>query len=128
MKRLFMFGKKGKSEELKTQPTLSVAPKAAVETSASRSKLVSAIRKNAPFEFYAPFAKAVTVAGTFNSWSPTATSLKKAAGGKWILELELPLGRHEYRYVVDGAWQNDQRPVESTPNPFGGFNNVVQLR
>lgn len=83
--------------------------------------------KAAAFEYYAPMAKSVFVAGTFNHWSQSASALKKDRNGKWKLELFLPPGRYEYRYFVDGAWENDQRPVECVPNAFGSWNCVVKV-
>ena len=65
--------------------------------------------KKAEFEFYAPEAKEVKIAGDFNAWE--AQPLKKEKDGRWKLSLNLPSGRYEYRFLVDGGWQNDQRPV-----------------
>ncbi|MBI3313005.1 MAG: isoamylase early set domain-containing protein [Candidatus Omnitrophica bacterium] len=79
------------------------------------------------FEYYAPLAKKVQLAGTFNKWSPVGTELKKDPKGKWKISLKLPQGRYEYRYFVDGDWQNDQRPVECIPNAFGSWNCVVAV-
>ena len=83
--------------------------------------------KKISFEYFAPQAGKVFLAGTFNRWSLDACPLKKDRSGKWRVELELHPGRHEYRYVVDGAWENDQRPVECVPNAFGFWNCVVTV-
>ena len=83
--------------------------------------------KAVAFEYFAPMAKAVFVAGTFNDWDPKSTALKRDRDGKWKLELFLPPGRYEYRYFVDGTWENDQRPVECVPNTFGSWNCVVKV-
>lgn len=79
------------------------------------------------FEYYAPQSKKVQLAGSFNGWKPAETPLKKERDGKWKLSLNLPPGRYEYRYFVDGDWQNDQRPVECVPNAFGSWNCVVEV-
>lgn len=78
------------------------------------------------FEFYAPDAQKVYVVGNFNDWSETKTPLKKGLDGKWKRTLALPAGRHEYRYLVDGVWQNDQRPGECVPNAFGSVNCIIE--
>jgi len=83
--------------------------------------------KRVLFEYYAPSAGQVRVAGTFNRWDPERNPLKKDRNGKWRLELELATGRYEYRYLVDGMWENDQRPVECVPNTFGSWNCVVTV-
>lgn len=55
------------------------------------------------FSFLAPSAKSVSIAGSFNRWSPGRDSLtgpdKK---GIWTIVLPLPPGRYEYRFVVNG--------------------------
>ena len=85
-------------------------------------------QKKIMFEYYAPEAEKVEIAASFNGWDPAKTPLKKEKGGKWKKELSLPSGRHEYRFRVDGGWQNDQRPVECIPNPFGTWNCILEIR
>ena len=86
------------------------------------------LTKKVIFEYYAPLARMVQVAGTFNDWNPQASPLKKDKTGKWRTELSLSPGRYEYRYFVDGVWENDQRPVECVPNTFGSWNSVVTVQ
>ena len=82
----------------------------------------------AEFEYCAPEAKKVSVAGTFNEWNKGTFPLKKDVSGKWKLSLRLSPGRYEYRYLVDGLWQNDQRPGECAPNAFGSWNCVLEIK
>ena len=84
--------------------------------------------KKIAFEYFSPQARQVYVAGSFNDWRPESCPLKKDRSGKWTTELKLPSGRHEYRYLVDGVWENDQRPVECVPNAFGSWNCVVTVQ
>ena len=84
--------------------------------------------KEVTFEFYAPSAKEVSLAANFNNWDAAKNPLKKNGGGKWRLSLSLQPGRYEYRYLVDGNWENDQRPVACVPNAFGSWNCVVEVR
>ena len=79
------------------------------------------------FEYFAPQAENVAVAGTFNGWKPYLHPFHKDRGGKWHIELWLTPGRYEYRFFVDGIWQNDQNPVECIPNPFGTWNCVLKV-
>lgn len=85
------------------------------------------LQKNVAFEFYAPSAKEVGVAGMFNNWDASKALLKKGSDGKWQGSLQLRPGRYEYRYLVDGNWENDQRPVKCVPNAFGTWNCVVEV-
>ena len=89
---------------------------------------ITIAKKKIEFEFFAPEAKQVQLAGDFNSWDPQKTPLKKDRDGKWRASLSLPSGRYEYRFFVDGGWQNDQRPVECVPNAFGTWNCVLEQR
>lgn len=83
--------------------------------------------KKVEFEFFAPSAVKVAVVGTFNQWDCEKNSMKKDEDGRWKTTLTLPVGRYEYRYSVDGIWQNDQRSVECIPNAFGSWNCVLEV-
>jgi 1,4-alpha-glucan branching enzyme len=69
-------------------------------------------------------ANSVFIAGSFNDWAPDATPLLKIDNDSWAVELALPPGRYEYRFVVDGEWIDDAKATESAPNPFGSVNAV----
>ena len=71
-----------------------------------------------------PTAKEVSVAGTFNGWTPMP--LKKTAD-RFQASIELPTGEHEYKFIVDGAWQHDPAASESKMNAFGSMNSVVSV-
>ena len=72
-----------------------------------------------------PGATSVFIAGSFNDWSPDSTPLAKNGDGAWAVEIALPPGRHEYRFVVDGEWADDPQAAEVAPNSFGGVNAVI---
>lgn len=72
-----------------------------------------------------PDANNVFIAGSFNDWSADATPLVKNGDGAWAVEIALPVGRHEYRFVVDGGWLDDPQAAEVAPNSFGSVNAVL---
>ena len=76
----------------------------------------------------APKARSVSVAGTFNGWDSKSDPLSKESGGVWRAFLQLSPGRYEYRFVVDGQWQEDPGAKESAFNPYGGRNSVLVVR
>ena len=78
-------------------------------------------------EFCAPGAKEVSLAGSFNGWDAAALPMKKIGAATWAVDLELEPGRHEYRLVVDGRWQEDPNATERTDNPYGGKNSVLLI-
>lgn len=80
----------------------------------------------------APKAKHVFVAGTFNKWNPTSHPLKRTGDGHWVLTLDLPPGRYEYKFVVDGEWCCEvgcDKAYDGCPgcvaNQFGTMNRVL---
>jgi 1,4-alpha-glucan branching enzyme len=83
------------------------------------------LAKKLHFNLHAPEAKEVSLAGNFNGWSVSLDSMKKDKKGTWKASVQLEPGRYEYRFVVDGHWNNDPSCSECVPNEFGGLNCVV---
>ena len=82
--------------------------------------------KKVQFEFLAPAAQGVYLTGNFKDWDPKASPMKKDKEGIWRINLSLKPGRYEYRFFVDGNWENDPVcPLSScVPNEFGSSNCV----
>ncbi|MFO0725923.1 MAG: DUF1592 domain-containing protein [Myxococcota bacterium] len=79
---------------------------------------------------YAPSTShsTVLVAGSFNGWASTAAAgawPMQQSGGRWILKHDLPLGRYEYKLIVDGNWITDPGNSSTAPDGFGGQNSVL---
>lgn len=74
-------------------------------------------------------AATVSLAGDFNSWSSTETSLKKAKDGSFSVTLELDAGKeYQYRYLMDGKrWENDWKADKYIPAPFSNTDNSVVI-
>lgn len=72
-------------------------------------------------------AKTINLAGDFNSWSSTNTSLKKSKDGSFSVTLELPADREfQFRYLLDGCrWENDWKADKYIPAPFSNADNSV---
>lgn len=83
--------------------------------------------KKVTFKISAPNAKDVRLAGDFNSWDASSTSLQKSRDGVWKRELALKSGRYEYKYLVDGQWQRDPLNNLFAVNTFGTENSVIEL-
>jgi 1,4-alpha-glucan branching enzyme len=86
--------------------------------------------KSRPTEFklYAPQAKKVSLAGSFNKWNTRTLSAKKDSQGNWSVKVSLNPGRYEYKFLVDGSWINDPRCSNYVPNAFGTQNCVIELK
>lgn len=77
--------------------------------------------------FYAPLATVVQVAGSFNEWDGGDAILTKDSGGTWRTKMALKPGRYEYRYLIDGNWENAQSEHELVDNGLGGLNSILTV-
>ncbi len=98
----------------------------------SRATLYSKIKrhgleKRVTFQFKAPQAQSVYLAGSFNNWDITAMPMEKDVSGIWKIDIKLTPGTYEYRFYVDGNWQNDPA-ANVVKNPFGNMNNVLVIK
>lgn len=82
----------------------------------------------AAFRFYAPDARKVNLAGTFNNWSSERLSAKRDSRGNWTVNVDLKPGRYEYKFIVDGSWINDPSCKTYSSNPFGSQNCVIEVK
>jgi hypothetical protein len=81
------------------------------------------------FELHAPSAQSVELLGDFTGWRTGAIQLAGPdATGHWTANVELPPGRHEYIFLVDGReWQTDPRAEIRRSDGFGRENAIVDL-
>jgi chromosome partitioning protein len=90
---------------------------------------VSQINDAVVFVTLYPRAAKVQIAGDFNNWRPEKAEMSKVGeSGVWQAKLKLPPGKHQYRFVVDGQWQQDPYNEKSELNPFGGLNSVIDVK
>ena len=77
------------------------------------------------FVFVAPTAQRVSVVGDFNDWDPAAAPMA-VAGGVWSRELDVPVGRHDYAFIVDGSrWVADPTAPRAPADELGGGYSVL---
>ncbi len=89
-----------------------------------------AITRSKPieFKFYAPQARRVSLAGSFNSWDTRMLAAKKDSKGNWTAKVNLKPGRHEYKFFVDGSWLNDPHCTSCVSNSFGTQNCTLEVK
>lgn len=76
----------------------------------------------------APNASDVHVAGEFNNWSEQDSPLKKLKNGSFSATIDLEKGReYQFRYLIDGKWENDDEADKYVTNPMGTENSVVTV-
>lgn len=76
------------------------------------------------FRFSAPAAMSVLLVGDFTHWQQRGIPMRKGKDGVWSVTVSLPPGKHNYRFLVDGDWQDDPECTLRVPNPYGGHNMV----
>lgn len=84
---------------------------------------------------YAPDAREIVIAGSFNAWNAAGLAMTRDAEGQWSADVDLPPGRYEYKFFVDGVWccephlKSDHADGEEcVSNPFGTSNRVLLVR
>ena len=84
-------------------------------------------RRKVIFYCDAPEAKNVALVGTFNDWDTGRHPMNHGGGGRWNRALLLPPGVYEYKFWIDGRWQEDPRNGQTVPNPFGTVNSLLRV-
>ncbi|WP_289043104.1 isoamylase early set domain-containing protein [uncultured Olleya sp.] len=78
--------------------------------------------------FTVPAAEAeeVVVAGNWNNWNTKAEPLKKLKNGTFKGTVNLESGQaYEFKYVVDGQWQNEVEADAYTWSDYADTDNSV---
>ena len=86
-------------------------------------------RLTVQFELYAPAAESVELVGNFTHWQPGRIRLEGPdKTGHWSARVNLPEGRHEYLFLVDGEqWVTDPLAETFRSDGFGHMNAVMNL-
>jgi hypothetical protein len=79
------------------------------------------------FNLSLPGARSVAVIGTFNGWHAQGYEMQRSSEQQsWALELQLPAGRYEYAFLVDGQQiVTDPRARIYQDDGFGNQNGVL---
>ena len=107
------------------------------------------VRGGILFQFEAPSAKMVTLAGDFpdNLWGGTAGTTKTydpkidplyddgthgdlvADDGIWSLIKNIEPGRYQYKFIVDrNSWFTDPNALETADDGYGGKNSIIIVK
>jgi chromosome partitioning protein len=80
------------------------------------------------FRINAPGAHSVSLIGDFNSWDEPVHMNDDDEDGVWIAIARLDPGTYEYKFIVDGSWQNDPTNPVDVDDQHGGRNSVVVVK
>ena len=107
-----------------------------MEPARKKESFATAAPKNTPpaskttketFTYFAPNAQNVALVGNFTGWEKNPVPLKKQKDGSWRGAVSLAPGEYQYRFLVDGQWQDDEQCEERRPNGFGQQNCIRQV-
>ena len=78
------------------------------------------------FSLLAEDAKKVSVVGSFNEWNAKKAPLKKLKNGAFKGTVDLEAGAsHEFKYVIDGEYVNDDAADAYAWNEYAGSENGI---
>lgn len=84
-------------------------------------------RRKVTFSLEAAGAEEVVLMGDFNQWNPKKHPMKKVGNGRWTKAVIIPPGNYEYKFWVDGEWQEDPQNDQRCINCFGTHNSILNL-
>lgn len=102
-------------------------PQAKQQVGNEHGTLNSVLLVTVPVTFKLPgfaIAKKVILAGTFNDWNEHKQEMK-FIDGTWTATLNLPGGKHSYKFIVDGNWMTDPNNPLWENDGFGNINSVM---
>jgi 1,4-alpha-glucan branching enzyme len=82
---------------------------------------------NVTFTLKAPRAKEVILMGDFNDWNASSHPMRKDESGTWKVAMKVPIGKYEYKLLVDRRWRLDSGNPQTVKNRFGTKNNVLTI-
>jgi len=118
-----------RSTTTRSAPTRLATTRSTTTDSAPAKKSVTSLqprRRRIVFSFSAPEAQNVSLVGNFNNWDYTKT-MKKDKEGLWTSRVDLEPGKYEYRFLVDGEWQDDPKCQTRQANTFGTQNCILEI-
>jgi hypothetical protein len=68
--------------------------------------------------------KQVFIAGEFNNWSQHSFAMKRQ-GDEWVIPMHVGVGKHLYKFVVDGTWMIDPANKHWEDDGMGHQNSVI---
>ena len=85
-------------------------------------------KRRITFKLEASEAKEAILVGDFNSWDAKKHTMKVDDKGRWTKIVTLAPGSYEYKFLVDGQWQNDPSNDQMVHNRFGTLNNILTVQ
>jgi len=71
--------------------------------------------------------QSVEISGLDVGWGERVPLEYNQNENRWVLEREVPVGRYEYKFIVDGNWVTNPELPLSEPNREGQVNNYLEV-
>jgi hypothetical protein len=71
-------------------------------------------------------SRRVFIAGSFNQWEENQIPMMKT-GNRWSIDLFLPDGIYQYKFIADGDWLTDPTNPLKKDDGLGGNNSVISI-
>lgn len=84
-------------------------------------------RRSVKFEINGLEAESVFLVGDFNGWDGKKHPMKKDSNGIWRKKVMIKPGTYEYKFLVDGRWENDRKNEKHSNNAYGTRNNWIRV-
>lgn len=96
-------------------------------------KCPSCFKTNSTFSFHAyqwkdkPYPKSISLTGNFNNWENPGIPFNSVRYQFWELKINLPKGRNEYKFIIDGEWITDPNNKNIVVDSEGNENSYTDI-
>lgn len=71
--------------------------------------------------------KRAFLVGDFNCWDEHSHRMKQDNKDQLQLDLDIPPGKYNFKYLVDGVWWNDPDADDYAQNSWGSEDSVIKV-
>lgn len=84
--------------------------------------------RSVTFLLYDDEAGKVELASDFTNWQPVALYRNRQDRGMWGARFDVPPGRYQYKFLIDGEWRTDPLNVFPVEDGSGNINSTFTVR
>eukprot|EP00262_Sarcandra_glabra_P015940 TRINITY_DN5032_c0_g3_i1.p1 TRINITY_DN5032_c0_g3~~TRINITY_DN5032_c0_g3_i1.p1 ORF type:complete len:375 (+),score=53.49 TRINITY_DN5032_c0_g3_i1:210-1334(+) len=109
------------------QSKRSCFPKLEAIKSATADILTGLAKNRVTLKWGGNNCSSVEISGLDIGWGQRIPLKFDEGQGLWALERDLPEGRYEYKYIIDGKWTCNNYEMVTQPNSDGHVNNYINV-
>jgi 1,4-alpha-glucan branching enzyme len=84
-------------------------------------------KRSVQFKYNNGKASSVFLVGDFNAWNHKKHEMNENDRGAYSQTLMLSPGSYQYKFLVDGQWENDPLNKMTAFNAFRGLNSIIRV-